>query len=473
MNSMTYRYWKLLQAVIGILTVFSAVSGEISAWPVILISLLYINMAVLAVSSGKEILRLSNFITLTRTFGTVPLIYLSWDSPRLWPAVLVYLILLELTDLADGFAARRSGPTLTGARLDEETDAVFTLILAYLLFSKAGFGSWVLAFGAIRYIFVLLFLLTGTAEKYPQAFSRFSRFTCACTVSALIGAFAFFLPLPVRSAALAAALLMLAFSFLWETKIHLRRGPAAAFLGLTHSFIIYYLIPLKRRRMQKLYSEFLKPGSLAFDIGSHIGNRIGAWSGLGVRIVALEPAPLCIKIIKTFHGRRGNLTLIQAAAGEKKGAAVLHIDPLHPTLNTLSEKWIEQVKKTGPFDPVEWTETVNIDVTTLDELIKQFGIPDFCKIDVEGFELEVLKGLSSALPALSVEYLPSAAEMAEECLDRIILLGNYELNLSEREKMRFMWADWRDDNEVRKFLQNLPIKDSAGDIYARLKRSDN
>ena len=43
-------------------------------------------------------------------------------------------------------------------------------------------------------------------------------------------------------------------------------------------------------------------------------------------------------------------------------------------------------------------------IITMDSLIAQFGAPAFTKIDVEGFELEVLKGLTKPVKYLSIEY---------------------------------------------------------------------
>ena len=49
--------------------------------------------------------------------------------------------------------------------------------------------------------------------------------------------------------------------------------------------------------MDALYRRFVGPGDLAFDIGSHVGDRIGAFRRLGARVIALEPQPDCVRVL--------------------------------------------------------------------------------------------------------------------------------------------------------------------------------
>jgi hypothetical protein len=107
-------------------------------------------------------------------------------------------------------------------------------------------------------------------------------------------------------------------------------------------------------------------------------------------------------------------------------------------------------------------------VTTLDALIERYGEPAFVKIDVEGFELEVLKGLSRRVPALSFEFTPECADTALACVAHLDSLGFSGFNYSPGESMRLWDNTWGDASFIRARLEALRGDVSTfGDVYAR------
>jgi FkbM family methyltransferase len=246
-------------------------------------------------------------------------------------------------------------------------------------------------------------------------------------------------------------------------------GRAARACGLARSLLIYHGLPWRRRALRRLYGQFLGAGDLAFDVGAHVGDRTRCFADLGSRVVAIEPQPdLAARLRRQFAGEP-KVAVIEGALGARPGRATLFLSRQTPTVTTLSARWIEQVRHTAGFERVAWEDRQEVAVTTLDELIARHGRPRFCKIDVEGFEAEVLRGLSQPLPALSFEYLPATIEVALEAIARLLDLGAYRFNLAEGERLRWLWPEWRGRREVEGWLALRRPGDLSGDVYARLE----
>jgi FkbM family methyltransferase len=248
------------------------------------------------------------------------------------------------------------------------------------------------------------------------------------------------------------------------------RSLLSEYRGIARSLFLYHGNPVRVRRMARFYRQFISPGDLCFDIGAHVGSRIPAWLEIGSRIVAVEPVPTCMRVLRRLYGQAPQVELVEKALGAHVGEQVMLVSDRYPTVSTLSREWATKLQRERrSFEKVRWNRLVTVSVTTLDELIARYGEPAFCKIDVEGYDLEVLSGLSSPLPALSFECVPPAIELAIRCLDRLGSLGSYEFNCSSGESMKLELASWVDAQQLSCLLKTLPDEANPGDIYARLK----
>jgi FkbM family methyltransferase len=238
-------------------------------------------------------------------------------------------------------------------------------------------------------------------------------------------------------------------------------------LGVARSLVVYWR-PGRQRGLRGLYADFVDPGDLVFDIGAHLGDRTAAFQGLGARVVALEPQPALFPWLQRLVGGREGVILLPSAAGSAPGEAELAVSEATPTVSTLAHGWRESIGEHNPgFRDVRWEGHIHVPVTTLDALIAEHGVPRFCKIDVEGFEAEVLAGLNQPLAGISVEFVAGALNVADACVTRLAELGDYRYNAIAGEGRRFLWPKWRSPQATREWLDHGADALASGDLYAR------
>jgi len=220
----------------------------------------------------------------------------------------------------------------------------------------------------------------------------------------------------------------------------------------------------ERRRV--FYSQFLQAQSLAFDIGANIGNRTKIFRRLGARVIALEPQPYCQSLLKRAFRNDSEVVIVSSAVGREEGTAEMKIASGH-VVSSLAPEWIGEVTKSKRFGDISWDISISCSLTTLDKLIAAYGVPSFIKIDVEGYESEVIAGLSSPVSGLSFEFTPEYKTAAFACIERLDALGMTRFNYSSGESMEFEQS-WCGKEQIRALLEGINDTTSFGDVYAQM-----
>ncbi|NUN70024.1 MAG: FkbM family methyltransferase [Bacteroidetes bacterium] len=240
--------------------------------------------------------------------------------------------------------------------------------------------------------------------------------------------------------------------------------------SLFHPKAAYFLehcFPQKRahrNRMIKHYRDFISAGDLVFDVGANLGERSKIFRALNAKVIAIEPTQYCSAyLVKLFRGD-SNATVVSKALGEADGIGEISVNEKLPVLSTMSKKWSTESRFSKDYS---WEKKEVISIVTLDSLIEQFGIPRFCKIDVEGFEFNVLSGLSQPIQFISFEFLNEFIGDAEKCVDRLNSIGSFVYNYNIGEEMDFALPGWTDSATLFRSIKEMNNPSLWGDIYAR------
>jgi FkbM family methyltransferase len=239
----------------------------------------------------------------------------------------------------------------------------------------------------------------------------------------------------------------------WEESIQQDSGKLSTEVSsnpqsITHNFI----------------GEFFSRGDLVFDVGANQGLKVDLYLSAGAKVVCFEPQPHCIEILTQKYQGNQNVVIVNKGLAAQPGQLELSICDRADVLSTFSDRW-----KTGRFANQMWKETVTVGVTTLDEAIHKWGIPKFCKIDVEGFEYQVLQGLSQPIPYLSFEFTIEFIDDAKKCVKHLVSLGYNQFNLTQEDQPKLAISEWVSETKLFDVIgsQSDGQQSFWGNIYAK------
>jgi FkbM family methyltransferase len=205
-----------------------------------------------------------------------------------------------------------------------------------------------------------------------------------------------------------------------------------------------------RRVTRDFYRQFVQPGDLCFDVGANVGQTTEALTTLKAKVIVVEPNPMCLPTLKWQFGNNRNVTIVEKALGAGPGSATLHFEGTASTAS-LRTDW-----------PFEANSSRTVELTTLDALIAEFGKPKLCKVDVEGFEVEVFKGLNQPIPIVYFEMHKGELDRARTVLTKLGSLGaSCTANVTTGGNDEWIYDQWLDLEELSQRLDEIPVLSNA------------
>ena len=218
----------------------------------------------------------------------------------------------------------------------------------------------------------------------------------------------------------------------------------------------------------RFLAGFIKRGDVVFDIGANYGWKTELFLLLGATVVAVEPQHDCLRVLDRKFKSDSFLKIEPLAVGAEESVGHIWKSDVRNQLSSMSGEWISAVKSSGRFKYFEWSSSQAVNVTTLDNLISKHGLPSFCKIDTEGYEFEVIRGLTRPIRVISFEYHMELLDVAIRCAERINGLGAYEFNYTIGETPAFAGNNWYEPQRLESRIRAKNASSLQGDIYARL-----
>jgi FkbM family methyltransferase len=184
-------------------------------------------------------------------------------------------------------------------------------------------------------------------------------------------------------------------------------------------------IGLTLMKLKVFYQELFqgeKP-SLIFDIGANVGDHTLIFSSLSTKVISVEPDFTNIQVLRSRLRNKRNVEVLDFAIADVSGERVFNVISEGNPFNSLSDKWVKILSddQQTRFQEIATTDKkIIVKTLTLTDLFKKYGTPDYIKIDVEGFEWQVVSQLDRKIPILSFECnLPEFAEETCRILNKL------------------------------------------------------
>ncbi|NML19602.1 FkbM family methyltransferase [Pseudoflavitalea sp. G-6-1-2] len=217
---------------------------------------------------------------------------------------------------------------------------------------------------------------------------------------------------------------------------------------------------LKKQRAfdRQFFSELLGTNNqLIFDIGANQGHKTHIFRKLSKKVVSVDPDDTNFAILNIRFKKNPDITIIKKAVDASNGESVLYITEEGSGLNTMSNKWKDALSNTEESrweHAIEYNKKVTVNTITMGDLIRAFGTPDFIKVDVEGFEKNVISGIDTPVPLISFECnLPEFYSESLWCVDHLHSLDNSYLFNAFDEKT-WVFNDFITYDQFRNWFVN-------------------
>ena len=205
-----------------------------------------------------------------------------------------------------------------------------------------------------------------------------------------------------------------------------------------------------------------KEYDIIFDIGSNVGIFTDKCLELlnPSKIILVEANPNLYESLKQKYSGDSRIEVLNFAVSSKSNEKINFYLCNDHVLSTASIDWMTKSRFGHGFN---WTE-IKINTITLDDLIQKYGTPNLMKVDVEGYELEVFKGLGSKQEKICFEWAEEEYGKLNQIIGKLESLGydkfgfTYDDKPLDEPKDYTDWNDCKIHNDInlnRKYLWGM------------------
>jgi FkbM family methyltransferase len=202
-----------------------------------------------------------------------------------------------------------------------------------------------------------------------------------------------------------------------------------------------------------------------FDIGANVGN----WSLANLqkthKIIVVEASPTTFERLISNVSSNPNLICLNYAVCNSNEEYITFYNSTADTLSTINKEW--HVSEKSRFYNQYAYQEIKCKTIKLDELIRQYGVPDLIKIDVEGGEYECISSLTQRVNQLCFEWASETNDITFKCIEHLIMLGYSKFSIQFQDNYTYRPSIYTDANSIRNILLQTTPKQEWGMVWTK------
>lgn len=198
---------------------------------------------------------------------------------------------------------------------------------------------------------------------------------------------------------------------------------------------------------------------LLFDIGANRGDAVLAGLQRGYSVIACEPAPKIFSQLVQNFIYNPSVTPLRTAVSDKNNERIEFYEADEDGLSTMNRDWL--TSETMPYAGKPF-RTVYANTITIDTLAKTYGEPDLIKIDVEGAEWSVLRGMTKRYGKIAMEWTFETLAEHEKQMDYMFSLGYRSVApqyIVQHLEEPTEWYELQDNNDKQMLIWHQTTSD--------------